>query len=737
MINRSNELKSLMTPLGYCHSSKAELFADARKGCSIYFWIHNLLYNMWNTSSGHVYFHALDSSRLAPGPSRPNRLVATIAQLLDQHEDFPKIYFSISSRLKVFDTAASLESFLQTSQTKIIDMSSSQAIKRARNQLKECQTSHRKCLRNSVVPALPTRVLDVGLSGDLLIKLHKSDPQQHSYYVALSYCCGGPQKCQTIEDTVGKHYNGIVLRDLSLSIQDAVEVTRQLGFQYLWVDALCIIQDSEKDINAELGLMGTIYKNATLTLAASSAISVEAGFLRKVPAAKHFKLPYQSSEKIFACADVSLMGFSFQYPFKPRAKRPMLLGSQPEPLNTRGWTLQEGLLAPRLLSFGTNGITWKCQSEAITKVPDGVKTSKALPLSVFNKVEKEQTKANMQRHQISIWHSIVEDYTRRMLSVRSDYGRAISGIVSELASCWNDEYLAGMWRRTFVANLAWHVEKDMLWNLEQASIEKGYHAPLEGPSWSWLSKLAKVSFLPVADIKLELVDCLLLHSSKLPYSDFSDGSLTIRAACYEFRYNMGWRQFHYWLNCKAYTDDNVEFHPWPKEDSKTLLDGLLLGFSVGSYVHVEMNHARVTSAKALGRMELILEEIYQLLNERVKGSARTAQSLVSAATSDREEDGTTWALLDRELISEGIPSKYIQQNQDQIREILRSVVQSNNLVGTTSSYSTMISDDISPDGSVSQVVAIGREANESSQIRKSAGKKPTVQVLPLDLRLGG
>ena len=97
MINGSNELKSLMTPPGYCHSSKAELYANARKGCPICFWIHNLLCNMWNTSSGQVYFHALDSTRSAPEPSRPNRLVATIAQLLDQHEDFPKIYFSVSS----------------------------------------------------------------------------------------------------------------------------------------------------------------------------------------------------------------------------------------------------------------------------------------------------------------------------------------------------------------------------------------------------------------------------------------------------------------------------------------------------------------------------------------------------------------------------------------------------------------------------------------------------------------
>ncbi|CZR58838.1 uncharacterized protein PAC_08730 [Phialocephala subalpina] len=511
MVNGSNELKSLMSPVGYSHSSKVELFANARNGCPICYWIHHYLRHMWiNTPSGQVYFHALNSSRSAPKPSRPNRLVATIHPLLDQDIDFltdlemPKIYFSISSRPKGFNTAARLESYLQKSQTKIIDMSNSEAIQRARIQLKECQTSHRKCPRNRAAPALPTRVLDVGLSGDPLIKLHISGRQQHGEFLALSYCWGGSQKCQTTEDTIDEHSDGIVLQDLSLSIQDAVEVTRQLGFQYLWVDALCIIQDSKEDKDAEISLMGAIYKNATLVFAASNAINAEEGFLRRVPAAKHFKLPYELSDGNFALVDVSLMGASFEDPFKHRAKRPFLLSREREPLDNRGWALQEGLLPRRLLSWGTNEMTWKCPSEAITKVPNGVNTSKPLPLSIFNKVEKEQNEANLQRDQINTWHSIVEDYTRRELSKRSDYEPAISGIASELAICWNDKCLAGMWRRTLVANLAWRVvDIDLLWAIEQSSIEKGRYPPLEAPSWSWLSKLAKVSFFTMTDIKME------------------------------------------------------------------------------------------------------------------------------------------------------------------------------------------------------------------------------------------
>ena len=454
-------------------------------------------------------------------------------------------------------------------------------MQQTKSQLQECQTSHRKCTRNIAEPVLPTRILNIGGPGNTTIKIQDGGPQLHGHYVALSYCWGGQQRCQTTIDTVDKHFNGMQLDDLSLSIQDAVEVSRELGFQYLWVDALCIIQDSEEDRNAEIGLMGSIYKNATLTLAASSALNAEAGFLRRIPTAKHFKLPYRISEKSFACVNVSLMGCSFENPFKKGARRPFLLGYQAEPLDARGWALQERLLASQVLSFGTNGITWTCQSglEAITKLPDRVKAHKALPFDVFNNQGKQRTEASFQRHQIKTWHSIVEDYTRRSLSVRSDYSRAITGIASELASYWNDEYLAGTWRRTFANDLAWRVVDDFLGFLEQQSVERGQNAPLEGPSWSWLSKLVKVSFLPVGDVKLQLVNNRSLSSLKSPNSDSTYGSVTVHAACYEFRYKMEWRYYHYWLGGNPYTDDTSEFSFWPDKDSRALLDGLLLGFS--------------------------------------------------------------------------------------------------------------------------------------------------------------
>ena len=109
MFDSSNDLQSLMTPLGFRHSSKGELFANARKGCPICFWIHSLLCSMWITSSGQVYFRAINSTRSSvPGFSRPNRLVVTIAELLDQPVDFPEILFSISSTYRLLMLALKL-----------------------------------------------------------------------------------------------------------------------------------------------------------------------------------------------------------------------------------------------------------------------------------------------------------------------------------------------------------------------------------------------------------------------------------------------------------------------------------------------------------------------------------------------------------------------------------------------------------------------------------------------------
>jgi len=109
---------------------------------------------------------------------------------------------------------------------------------------------------------------------------------------------------------------------------------------------------------------------------------------------------------------------------------------------------------------------------------------------------------------------------------------------------------------------------------------------------------------------------------------------------------------------------------------------------------------------ALGRMESMLQRIYDLLDGRARGSIAAAQSVLSAA-SDHQK---AWARLELDLRTEGIPLEYVQDNRQAITSILWSVVESNNLAGedpqseiTVPTNIATEDDGIYPDDSASQV----------------------------------
>jgi hypothetical protein len=63
----------------------------------------------------------------------------------------------------------------------------------------------------------------------------------------------------------------IIVKELSNTFQHANIACRQLGIDYLWVDSLCIIQDSVSDWNDESVLMSQIYESSVCNLAATTA----------------------------------------------------------------------------------------------------------------------------------------------------------------------------------------------------------------------------------------------------------------------------------------------------------------------------------------------------------------------------------------------------------------------------------------------------------------------------------
>src|ERR1700712_3169166 len=127
------------------------------------------------------------------------------------------------------------------------------------------------------------------------------------------------------------------------NFRDAVKVTRALGLRYIWIDSLCIIQDSFADWQYESQRMAQVYANAYITIVATCAASAHEGFLtRPRTSFPPTKIPYSTTEH----------GPGFFY-LCPRYTH-WLANDHDEFVegsnwNSRGWTFQERLLSTRLL----------------------------------------------------------------------------------------------------------------------------------------------------------------------------------------------------------------------------------------------------------------------------------------------------------------------------------------------------------------------------------------------------
>lgn len=136
--------------------------------------------------------------------------------------------------------------------------------------LNECLEEHELCSSETITDIRPTRVIDVGPSdGSQQPFLHISGEEVRTW-VALSHCWGQNQPLRTTLSSFPNPRRALPMDHLPNLFRDAVTVTRCLKYRYLWIDSLCIIQDSREDRNREILNMGNIYKYGIFTISAEN-----------------------------------------------------------------------------------------------------------------------------------------------------------------------------------------------------------------------------------------------------------------------------------------------------------------------------------------------------------------------------------------------------------------------------------------------------------------------------------
>lgn len=260
------------------------------------------------------------------------------------------------------------------------------------------------------------------------------------------------------------------MSQLPKTIQDAIKLSQLVGIQYLWVDALCIIQSHDEDKyfedwKAEAPKMGSYYSNAHCLIAASGASDSSEGLFAERVAQRY---PTK------ACV-ISFDPESSEYMYFP-CPHPNILAWLPrEPLMTRGWCLQETTLSSRTLHWSSVGLFWECPSVSSASEfrPEGWKAWKTGPEDMYRIFDVNADKALGQA-----WTQLAGNYLRRGFTFKTDRLIAIQGLGRRLAAMHDVEYFAGV----FSSNLA----DGLLWAVFDAPTER--HEKLEYfPSWSWAS----------------------------------------------------------------------------------------------------------------------------------------------------------------------------------------------------------------------------------------------------------
>jgi len=342
---------------------------------------------------------------------------------------------------------------------------------------------------------MPTRVIELGIPGTtpprLLITAGLCEA-----YVALSYCWGygATESLMLRDESLESMQQGIDETRLAKTYREAFQLARELGFNYIWIDALCIVQRNKEDWEYESAKMGEVYGNAALCIIAARSSDAAKGFLRNdfKPVVEPFPFSYRRADE-----DGKQVHGLFVHLDRAWFKDTL----DPDPVQTRGWCLQEAELSRRRLVYGRSGVSLQCNTtkffEDETYKFYHQRTFDPKPEAAVGPVPGRRPPDGLEL--LNHWYAnILPDYTARSLTNRSDIFAAISSLAKLAKQTIGGRYLAGVWESDLPRGLLWKPRYQTRWMVDPSKSESSLvhlRRPVQAqaPSWSWAAVEGPIS----------------------------------------------------------------------------------------------------------------------------------------------------------------------------------------------------------------------------------------------------
>lgn len=344
----------------------------------------------------------------------------------------------------------------------------------AKQWLDGCLTTHVACHSRSHPTGssdLPTRLIQVTGFGTSVFSTKLclgKDLPPGTLYLTLSHCWGGADIVKLTEDSLQSFLSDIPLQRLPQNFKDAAAIVLLLGYQYIWIDSLCIIQDSAADWKREAAVMGSVYRSSLCTIAALGAKDPHGGCFME-----------RNGLSLTPCQlfpDSATRTGVYAENWRNRGPNSIQRANK-EALLTRGWVVQESALSPRTLYFGSGMVYWNCTSASASEA-DQILSPLTLNTNINGRFYDllDKTKNGDYDSWALDWWKIITDYTACNLSFSSDRWPAISGLATIVESETSSRLVHGLWEINLPAELLWNV----------INPRRDKHLVGEAPSWSWL-----------------------------------------------------------------------------------------------------------------------------------------------------------------------------------------------------------------------------------------------------------